>query len=410
MAEYEERLLTLLAEKYRKSRKNTGTNVICRRTRLAPSQLYRSYSRNDGDMEQIEAVNQAAVRCRDRGFVTLEMAGFSSEIRWIYLEDSQVKAVEPYLEAAYGYVPWLQKEREAEQLIAQYSGLSPAAGQEGEKLRKALAKHQIPAHLRQTEEVLQALAFVENNRRDLFLREASLLIYGDSKYLEENTLGPVCRALREVRGEPCPEDQMEDEILEAYHIVRERQRLCLKGPGVLELDGRRLDAAVPREGLEFFAGELDRLERIHIGASRLITVENWTAWQRLRTPDAALLYLGGYATRSQRDFLKKIRQDNPELAFLHFGDLDAGGLYIHEHLCRVTGIPFGFYRMSRRELEDPRFAACLRPLTENDRVRLRSLEKREPYRELAAWMLARNGKLEQEIVSFAEEEEGRDMP
>ena len=59
MVNYEEKLLAALADKYRKSKKDRGTNVITRRTKLNPSQLYKNYSRNDGDMTQIEAVNQA---------------------------------------------------------------------------------------------------------------------------------------------------------------------------------------------------------------------------------------------------------------------------------------------------------------------------------------------------------------
>ena len=111
-------------------------------------------------------------------------------------------------------------------------------------------------------------------------------------------------------------------------------------------------------------------------------------------------YLGGYANRYQRDFLKKIYFDNPALVYRHFGDIDAGGLYIHEHLCRVTGIPFQMYRMSRAELEDRRFRFCLRPLTEQDRIRLESLAKQEAYRDLAGYMLEHDVKLEQEIVSY----------
>ena len=59
--------------------------------------------------------------------------------------------------------------------------------------------------------LLKALVFIEANEKALYLREASLLIYGDSKYLEENTLGPVCRALRDCLGRPCGELELEDE-------------------------------------------------------------------------------------------------------------------------------------------------------------------------------------------------------
>lgn len=91
-------MLETLADKYRKSKKDRGTNVIARRTKLNPSQLYKNYNRNDGDMAQIEAVNQAVYRCCEKGFVTYEEKGFSSEIQSIYLVDERIEEIENYLE------------------------------------------------------------------------------------------------------------------------------------------------------------------------------------------------------------------------------------------------------------------------------------------------------------------------
>ena len=133
-----------------------------------------------------------------------------------------------------------------------------------------------------------------------------------------------------------------------------------------------------------------------------MTVENRTSYLRFRKPGTSLFFLGGYTTRFQREFLKKIYRDNPEIRYRHFGDIDAGGFYIHEHLCRVTGIPFEMYLMSKKELEDPRYRRCLQPLTDNDRTRLQSLERQAAYRETVAYMLERNEKLEQEIISYHE--------
>ena len=231
-----------------------------------------------------------------------------------------------------------------------------------------------------------------------------MLIYGDSKYLEENTLYSVCRALRDSLGRPCGEDELEDEILEEYHITREKQKLCIKGDVVLRTGGKELDLSAFKDGIEFFAGQLKDLEWIHVRVSAFLTVENYTSWLRLSAANRAVFYLGGYATRDQRDFLKTIYTCNPGLTFLHFGDIDAGGFYIHEHLCRVTGISFQMYRMSRAELQDPRFKSCLHPLTKQDRLRLGALETHTAYGEMAEYMLERDVKLEQEIVSYYEDE------
>ena len=402
MAGYEEKMLTALAEKYRKSKKDSGTNVIVRRTRITPSQLYKGYNRNDGDMTQIEAVNQAAMHCRQMGFLTFETEKFSNEIRNIDLVDEKIEELEAYLEQTYHYESKASKRQYVEELIAVYSGRSPAAELECRKLRQALEKNRIPPKYLQAKDLLKALVFIENNREELFLREASMLIYGDSKYLEEAMLHPVCKALREFLGRPCGEDELEDEILEEYHIRREKQKLCLKGDVMLQNGGKELELGNFADGVEFFSDELDGIERTCVRVPEFITVENYTSWLRFRKEGAVSFYLGGYAARFQRDFLRKVQEDNPHLVFRHFGDIDAGGLYIHEHLCRVTGIPFQMYRMSCAELQDARFRSCLQPLTNQDRIRLKSLEKQGTYRELAAYMLEKNVKLEQEIISYFE--------
>ena len=402
MAGYEEKMLTALAEKYRKSKKDSGTNVIVRRTRITPSQLYKGYNRNDGDMTQIEAVNQAAMHCRQMGFLTFETEKFSNEIRNIDLVDEKIEELEAYLEQTYHYESKASKRQYVEELIAVYSGRSPAAELECRKLRQALEKNRISPEYQQAKDLLKALVFIENNREELFLREASMLIYGDSKYLEEAMLHPVCKALREFLGRPCGEDELEDEILEEYHIRREKQKLCLKGDVMLQNGGKELELGNFADGVEFFSDELDGIERICVRVPEFITVENYTSWLRFRKEGAVSFYLGGYAARFQRDFLRKVQEDNPHLVFRHFGDIDAGGLYIHEHLCRVTGISFQMYRMSCAELQDARFRSCLQPLTNQDRIRLKSLEKQGTYRELAAYMLEKNVKLEQEIISYFE--------
>ncbi len=60
------------------------------------------------------------------------------------------------------------------------------------------------------------------------------------------------------------------------------------------------------------------------------------------------------------------------------------------------------YRMSMEELKDERFRFCRHSLSDQDKVRLEALKKNEAYRELAAYMLERNVKLEQEIISYYE--------
>ncbi|MFR8547068.1 MAG: Wadjet anti-phage system protein JetD domain-containing protein [Lachnospiraceae bacterium] len=403
MIDYKEKMLRLLVEKYRKSKKDSKTNVICRRTGISPSELYKKYSKNDGDMDQIENINQAAAQCAEEGFLTFEENGFSNEIARIYLNDEKVDEIETYLESAYGYEPKRTKRQYVEQMIARYSGISPAADRECERLKRILAENKIPNNYQQTEEILKALTFIERNKRQLYVREASMMIYGSSKYLEENTLERVCRLLRAYKKRPCKEDELVNEILQDYSIIPERQKICLKGDITLKIGGRLLELGSLGDGIEFFTEDLEALEQVSVHTVKFMTVENKTSYYRCRDQAVSFFYLGGYATRFQRDFLKKVYHDNPAIQYLHFGDLDAGGFYIHENLCRITGIPFGLYRMSEAELKKKEFSTCCQPLTDRDRKRLNSLADTELYGQTVRYMLDHNVKLEQEIISYREE-------
>ena len=117
-------------------------------------------------------------------------------------------------------------------------------------------------------------------------------------------------------------------------------------------------------------------------------------------------YLGGYANRYQRDFIRLIYQNNPDATYLHFGDIDAGGFWIHHHLCEITRVPFGLFHMSVQELMDPQYEKCLHPLTENDVARMQELAAMPEYRDVIKYMLEHRVKLEQEVVSLGLMERG----
>lgn len=338
MNDYEEKMLLLLVEKYRKSKKDSGTGRINRRTQIKPIELYRGYNRNDGDLEQINAINETASKYREKGFLTFEMKKFSNEISSIYLVDEKVEEAERYLTEHYQYESKHEKMKQVKKIIEQYSGYSPVADRECAKLQASLDKNVVPKDYEQTKEVLRALIFIERNERPLYVREASMLIYGSSKYLEDNTLDVVCGLIRKFRGKPCEENELPDEILSDYRIVKETQKICLKGDIVIVKSGKTLELGSFRSGVEFYADELDEIERITVNNQRFITVENKTSYMRCGEADTAYFYLGGYANRFQRDFLKMIYGDNPGVQYFHFGDIDAGGFYIHENLCRITEI------------------------------------------------------------------------
>lgn len=121
-----------------------------------------------------------------------------------------------------------------------------------------------------------------------------------------------------------------DEILKQYGIFKEKQKICIKGNIVLQKGERSIDLSVFPSGIEFYTDELEEVEQITVNSPRLIMVENKTSYLRCQEQESntAYFHLGGYVGRIQRNFLKKIYEGNPKILYCHFGDIDAGGLFM----------------------------------------------------------------------------------
>ena len=164
--------------------------------------------------------------------------------------------------------------------------------------------------------------------------------------------------------------------------------------------GTEVDISGFSEGIEFQASDLINIKSVKLMAPKFMTIENRTSYLRYSKDDVVVFYLGGYANRYQRDFIKMVYASNKDTCYLHFGDIDAGGFWIHHNLCEVTGVNFELFSMSADELENREFESCLHELSSNDRARLQELKKIDAYEDVVQYMIRNNVKLEQEIVSL----------
>ena len=401
MLNYEEKILTYLVDKYRKSKKDSGDNKTNRRTQVKPEKLYKKYNANDGDFEEISKFNQAAECLCKLGFIRSVKETFGTQIQSIFLVDECIQEAEKYLAEKCGYVSKDMKIEKLRNLVGKYKNASPICEKECARLLESIAERKIPKNIDELDDVLMAIAFIENNQEELYMREMSMKVYGDSKYFENVSLQPVCSMLRKYSKQNLREDELLDEILLLYHITREPQKLCIKGKAIINIGGTEVDISSFSEGVEFQASELKNIKSVKLMVPYFMTIENRTSYLRYAKDDVVVFYLGGYANRYQRDFIKAVYMSNRGTNYLHFGDIDAGGFWIHHNLCEITGVNFELFSMSADELRNRKFATCLHELSDNDRVRLQELKKIEMYEDVVQYMLHNNVKLEQEIVSFA---------
>lgn len=148
------------------------------------------------------------------------------------------------------FIPKGMKKDKVQNMIAQYHDLSEICGMECDRLQKELDSNKIPNDYETLPKILDAVAFIENNRTELFVREVSMKVYGDSKYFEENTLVQVCQMLRKYKNKPCNTDELMDEILSDYMIKKEPQKFSIKGNFILFIDRKELDFSVFPDGIE----------------------------------------------------------------------------------------------------------------------------------------------------------------
>ncbi|MDD3137938.1 MAG: DUF2220 family protein, partial [Lachnospiraceae bacterium] len=367
---WEEKILKYLVDNYRESKKDTGDNKNNRRTQVRPEKFYKKYQANDGDFDVINAINHTVeILCR-KGFLTCVQEKFGTQLKCIYLVDEQIEQVEYYLHKKYNFIPKGMKKDDVQNIIDKYYDLSEICGMECERLRQELECNRIPKEYEVFPKIFDAVAFIENNKTELFVREVSMEVYGDSKYFEENTLVQVCQMLRKYRNKPCNTDELIDEILLDYMIKKESQKFSIKGDFILSIGGKELDFSVLPCGIELDTNSLSKIESIKLKTAKFMTIENRTSYLRFFAPDTVTFYLGGYTNRFQRDFIKKVYEDNPEIEYLHFGDIDAGGFWIHHNLCEITGVNFKTFCMSKDELLQKQYEHCIHRLTDNDIARL----------------------------------------
>ncbi|QSX05588.1 hypothetical protein JYG23_13055 [Sedimentibacter sp. zth1] len=398
---YEEKILKLLVEKYRKSKKDFGDNKTNRRTQVKPEKLYKKYNANDGDFEEISRLNKMVNELTEKGFVYSDIEIFGTQIQSIYLVDERIQDIEKYLIDKYGYVSKDMQIEQLQALIDCYINASPICEKECVLLSESIDNRRIPKNIEALDDVFKAISFIENNLDDLYIREVSMKVYGDSKFFETVTLQQVCTLLCKYSDRTNEDNELIDEVLVDYHIYKEPQKLCIKGNVVITIFGIEVDVSVFSEGIEFMASDFENIQSVNIRTTKFMTIENRTAYLRYKDDDIVTFYLGGYANRYQREFIKLIYDSNPEKKYLHFGDIDAGGYWIHHNLCEITGIAFDLFCMSSDELKNKEYESCLHGLTENDITRLQELKEMDEYADTVNYMLDHNVKLEQEIISLA---------
>ena len=218
-------------------------------------------------------------------------------------------------------------------------------------------------------------------------------VFSDSKRFND-LRSRIAKIIREFSEEPFEE---EDDVIAIMGVIRNTAYAFVKGNLVLKVNNQIIDLNEYKEPLALSDSAIENLEIIETKAIKLFTIENLTSFDVFNENNSVIVYLAGYHNKTKRALIEKISKHLAKADYYHYGDIDAGGFYILNHLRKKTGIHFEPYKMGIEQLKE--FQKNCKALTTNDRKRLEKMLVNEEFKEfndVISYMLNNNVKLEQE--------------
>lgn len=399
MNKYEIKIVNALLKKYYKRKAIHKDTEINRRIDLPATKILKDYSDYNVNLNEKELVNKAIISLEEYGFITVSKLKLSEDFEKIYLCVDNVESLEEYAAKNLDIIPRSFAVDDLKSIIKKYRNKGEIVNYYINELENTIQNRSIRLDVMKEEDILKIITFLENNKEFLYIREVSMLIFGDSKYLENYRKTQVCSILYSYYVKNGEDVFREENLLERFNVYDIDQEICIKGPVLIGFENKTIDIDGLTGGVSFSIKDIDKIKRIVVNSDRIMTIENKTSFLRMNQGDC-YIYLGGFATKPQVTFIKKLIENNPDKRYLHFGDIDAGGFWIHKKLCEQTNMKFDLFCMDKKTLQNDNYKDYVKSLTENDVVRLTNLKDNSEYQECIEWILKNNFKLEQEIVSL----------
>ena len=256
---------------------------------------------------------------------------------------------------------------------------------------------------------------IAQNHTLLLERELSMAFFHDSKAFEKNWRKPVVDLLLQYGETDYPLEQAQNPdserekqaiVLAAHGVEANPSYIYLKGRISLHFQDGTEMRIPPETSVGIQTPCLEKLEGVSTDAGFVMTVENLTAYHRIREPEGICMFLSGFHRSGMEKLLRRIAEARPDMRWRHFGDLDPAGIQILKHLRRGTGLPIRPWHMGIEDLEA--WQAWGKPLEAHDPARLQTLMEDPEWKPVAEWMAEHRLKLEQEWVALNLYTENRD--
>ncbi len=261
--------------------------------------------------------------------------------------------------------------------------------------KKLSSVHQYVSSEEDINDICKAIESMSLLEEDVQERIFCAKLFADSKRFND-LRGKITRVIRDFSEEPFDD---EDDVIAMMGVLKNTAYAFIKGNIVIRLNNQTIDLGKYGEPLALSDSAIEKIEIVEIPCNKLFTIENLTSFDVFDAKDSVAVYLAGYHNRTKRKLIEKIHEIAPQLDYYHYGDIDAGGFYILNHLREKTNIVFKPYKMGINELI--KFKSSCKPLTKNDIKRLEKMSSLKSFSEFAnmiEYMLENNIKLEQEAL------------
>ena len=378
----EAKILNSLIDSYENSKTFLGENKNQQSFKVVVSKLFPKYE-DDSEYEVYKEINFILENLKQKKFIEFK-AERSGKVKSVYLIQDSIQII-------YDYIKRIPKAQINNQLNEIWDVFKKDLKYLDEQTDNLLANKNIQFFVGDFTEYMDILVAVKSileNQSEIYIRELSVKLFNNSKRLEE--IESSVRSLLYKYGEY----DNKDTVLEEHNIIKTPSYVMVKGKGILHC-GQEINLTKIEGDIGLSTQTLKSLSFVELNGADVITIENLTNFHKYQSKDELVIYLGGFHNSVKRDFIKLVSKCNPNTKFKHFGDIDAGGFYILEHLINKTGLDFKPYNMDIHVLE--KYKKYWIPLTENDKTRLKIfLSKNSDYNEVIEFMLCNNCKLEQE--------------
>jgi len=384
---YKKKILIKLVTKFENSKSFIGQNQVSQSFSVRISKLFKDYL-EPSEYKLNEDVNEAVTELKDLKLVTAKLSSN-------HLYDKVFLNVEA-LDDIYNFLGINSKEKMNNQLFTMLKDYKEENYILSNYCEKQLYRLKINKPVKffagdfeEFDKILFAVKRILEINMELYIREFSIECYGDSKYFD--------KIKSKVESILCDYGDYKDKptILENYNIVRTPTYVNFKGNAIVNINNQKINLNLLNSDIGVSSVMLQSINSIKVKAKKVITIENLTSFHRFNDRDYFVIYLGGFHNEVRRNFIKKLFNNNKDILYYHFGDIDAGGFYILNHLKVMTGVDFKPFKMDVETLSThKKYTKCL---TENDRVRLNQL-KGSTFDQVIDYMLEKNCKLEQESI------------